>query len=128
MQRLPAEERDGPGGCFLGIAIGVLTIVLFNGGLWFATGASEKWGVYLFQIILVAAPFVLLALLGVRAKLPWFVGLILTAMFWGFVFFDIISSRGDGTGANIGLGPLMLASPLAIAGGAVFAARAMRSI
>jgi len=128
VQRLPAEESVGPGGCFLGIAIGVLTIVLFNGGLWFATGVSEKWGMYLFQIILVAAPFVLLASLGVRAKLPWLVGLILTAMFWGYLFFDIVSSRGDGTGANIGLGLFILASPLVIAGAAVFAARAMRSI
>ena len=92
--------------------------MVVNGGFSVVTGAdlnlSEEWGVFLFQVLLVAAPFGLLAVAGVGGRWPWGVALVLTAMFWGIYLAVALSSRGDGTGANIGLGLLMLGSPVIV--------------
>lgn len=122
-------EDEGPGlaGCAAAPAIGVAVVagqaLLFTGltGRPLELGAS--WGVFLFQVLLVAAPFLLLALIGTRRKSPWLVALALTLALWGYYLFDGVSYQlsGDASGANIGLGLILLASPLFIAGAALAA-------
>jgi hypothetical protein len=68
------------------------------------------------QVTIVAIPFLVLALIGVGHRRPWGVGLALTLALWGFVLFDGVRYQWnpDGTGANIGLGLLVMVSPLFI--------------
>jgi len=70
----------------------------------------------LLQMVIVAIPFLVLAMGGVRARLPWLTGLALTAALWGYFLFEGVRYQwsGDTSGANIGLGVIMLASPLLI--------------
>lgn len=121
MDAPPALEDDGPIGCVIALAIGVLTVVLVEGAFVLLTditlNLAEEWLTFLIQMAIVSAPFVLLAGLGIRNKLPWIVGLSLTAAFWGYYLFEGVSYRWhpDGSGANIGLGLIMLLSPIPIA-------------
>ncbi|MGH6617585.1 hypothetical protein [Sphingomonas sp.] len=64
------------------------------------------------QVLLAAFPYIVLALLGIRTRRSWVVGLVLTTAFWGFYLFTTLQSYGGG--ANIGLGLLMMLSPLVI--------------
>lgn len=111
----------GNSGCILALGIGVVTVTSVTGAFSLLTGAElnldEEWSIFLFQMLLVAAPFGFLALAGVTAKAPWIAGAILTATFWGLYLADGLARRGAG-GANIGLGLLMLLSPLMIGAGA----------
>lgn len=79
---------------------------------------ADEWAGFLFQMLIAAAPFAFLALAGIGDRLPWLVGLGLTLALWGYALFDDVSHQWhpDGSGANIGLGLVMLASPLFIAG------------
>lgn len=85
---------------------------------------TEEGGVLLFQIVWVAAPFVALSLAQVRAKRAWVAGVVVTLMFWSAYLASAYLSHGGG--ANIGMGLLMLASPL-ITAAAAFGASALRS-
>jgi hypothetical protein len=84
---------------------------------------ENGWPAYIFQIALIAIPFLLMAFLGVRGMGPWLVGLGLTAALWGYVVFDVFARLGDGSGANIGMGLLLLASPILVSTACLFAAR-----
>ena len=78
---------------------------------------AEEWGVLLFQIAWVAAPFAALALVQIKAKRAWIAGVVVTLMFWSaFLASAHLSHEG---GANIGMGLLMLISPLFVASAAV---------
>jgi len=68
--------------------------------------------VLLFQVLIASTPFLLLALVESEEKTPWLLGISLTILLWSYYVFDGVSRRGDGTGANIGLGLIMLASPI----------------
>lgn len=100
----------------LGIGIGVVAFT--NLALSGLTGRplNFSFGVDLFQLVIVAIPFLVLAMGGVRARLPWLTGLALTAMLWGYYLYDGVRYHwsGDASGANVGLGLLLLASPLVI--------------
>jgi hypothetical protein len=63
-----------------------------------------------------AIPYLILASMGARRALPWIVGLTLTLSLWGYKLYSGVSYQWnpDGTGANIGLGILMLFSPIFI--------------
>jgi hypothetical protein len=56
-------------------------------------------------------------LAGIRYKLPWLIALALTLALWGNLLFEGVSYQRhpDGSGANIGIGLIMMASPIAIA-------------
>jgi len=122
MDAPPALEDDGPIGCVVAIAIGVLTMVLVNGAIYLLTDLSlnlaEEWFTFPIQVAIISAPFVLLAGLGIRNKLPWIVGLLLTFALWGYYLFDVVSYRWypDGSGARIFLGLIFLFSPVPITG------------
>jgi hypothetical protein len=121
----PTEVELGPIGCLFAIAIGVLTVTLSSVSFSLLTGRpenlGEEWAVFLFQMLIVAAPFGLLALMDVGRWLPWLVGLVLTLTLWGYFTFEGVSYQWhpDGSGANIGLGLFMLVSPIFIAGAGV---------
>ncbi len=68
------------------------------------------------KAILVAIPYLCLALAGTKRLLPWLVGLALTLPLWSYALYSGVSYQRnpDGSGANIGLGLLMLASPFFI--------------
>ena len=93
----------------VGIDSGVAALVLQQ-----PLNLREEAGILAFQILLASIPFLLLALAGIGNKVPWLVGVALTALFWGLLLTDAISRDGDGSGANIGLALLLLFSPLII--------------
>jgi hypothetical protein len=66
------------------------------------------------QLAIAGAPSMMLALLGVRARRPWIIAVGLTFAFWGYYAYRI-TRPDEGGGADIGLGILMLFSPLLIA-------------
>lgn len=72
--------------------------------------------VALVNALFAAIPFLVLAVSRRTGRLPWLVGVAVTAALWGWVLYEGVSYQWnpDGTGANIGLGLIMLASPLFI--------------
>jgi len=102
-------------GLVAAIAIGIAVVWIVNTA-WTAfseTGGSLWGGETDSQVLMVSAPFLVLALLGTGAPWPWLVGLFLTAAFWGFCLY-VLTRPYEGGGANIGLGVLMLFSPFLI--------------
>lgn len=71
------------------------------------------------QVVLASFPYLVLAIFGITARRSWITGLSLTAVFWGYYLWDI--SHYEGGGANIGLGILMLLSPIPITGASLLA-------
>jgi hypothetical protein len=63
--------------------------------------------------LIAAIPYLALALVGARSLLPWIIGLTLTLSLWGYALYSGVRYQWnpDGTGADIGLGLIMLASP-----------------
>ena len=100
----------------LAIAVGVVvgSAALFT----LLTGRPFEFAadVLTFQLAIAAAPFLALAIIGVRNRRPWLVGLWLTLALWGYFLFEGVRYQWnpDGSGANIGLGLIMLFSPLVI--------------
>jgi hypothetical protein len=125
----PPPQR-GAGGCALALAIGVVTVVAVTGAHSLVTekpvNLSEEWGVFLFQMLLVALPFALLAVAGIDRRLPWLIGLGLTAAFWGYYLFEGLRYHlsGDRSGVNLALAFAMLASPIFISAACLIAAKA----
>jgi ABC-type transport system involved in multi-copper enzyme maturation permease subunit len=133
VEQAPVSEiQPWRGGCVLALGLGFLTVATFYGTLFIVFGTprggvpAEEWPILLLQILIAGAPFGILALTGMRAKLPWLVAVILTVCFWGTLFFSAWIAARDQTGANIGMGLLMLASPLLITGAALLTAKFMR--
>jgi hypothetical protein len=101
------------------IALGIAPVALCNITWVLVRGYGSLWDDALpFQAGLAAFPFLLLTLIGTRRALPWLVGITLTALFWGLYLYRILSFDGGG-GADIGLGILMLFSPIPISIGSV---------
>jgi hypothetical protein len=61
----------------------------------------HEWGPMLVRIILVSAPFLLLAKRGVAAPIPWVTGVALTMLVWGYVIFKHLSGGFEG-GTSVG--------------------------
>ena len=122
-----SPDQDGPslGGCALAVLIGPAIVggdaLAFSALTGRPLSLSAESGVLLFQVLLVAAPFLILSLAGTRDRLPWLTALVLTLALWGYSLFDGVRYQwsGDASGANIGLGLVMLVSPLFIAGAAL---------
>jgi len=128
----PARGQQSKLGCLLAPAIGIAVVMAGTGAFSLMTAQSlrigEEWPIYLVQMLLVAAPFGLLALAGAKGKAPWLAGLTMTVVFWSYYFYDGIryQQSGDTSGANIGLGVLMLLSPILIGGACGVVAMATR--
>jgi hypothetical protein len=114
-------ELDRRKGCGIALAIGVLTpavsIVTFSLLTGRPLNLRNEWVVFLFQMAICGAPYALLALAGIRARAPWFIALALTLSLWSYSTFAGVSYQWnpDGSGANIGLGILLVFSPIIIA-------------
>jgi hypothetical protein len=117
-----------PLGCLAALVIGLIAVGGTFAGLALFAGRSpdlsEEWPILLFNVLMVAAPFGLLALCGIRTRLPWAVGIVLTLGLWGWLLLDAVAAA-PGRGANIGLGLIMLVSPILVAA-AAFAAHALQ--
>jgi hypothetical protein len=106
------------GGLVIALAIGAAVVTTSN-TIW-AVMSGFHWlaawdDASVSQILIASAPFLLLALFGISVHRPWIVGLCFTAAFWAF--YTYVTTRPyDGGGANIGLGLLMIFSPVPIAG------------
>jgi hypothetical protein len=79
---------------------------------------SEDWPGLALNVAIAAVPFVVLAHRGVRAWQTWLTGIAITAIIWGYYLHEVLTYRGGG--ADIGLGLIMLVSPLAVLGGALW--------
>jgi hypothetical protein len=75
---------------------------------------GDEMPILAFQAVMVAIPFLVLAIAGISTRRPWIAGLVLTLALWGYYLLDALVLAVPGRGANIGLGLIMLASPLII--------------
>lgn len=92
----------------IGIAVVALEAVLFT--LLTGRPISFAMDVEPVKALIAAIPFLILAFLGARTLLPWLLGLALTLAAWTYVLVDGVTYQWhpDGSGANIGLGILMI--------------------
>jgi hypothetical protein len=99
------------------LAIGPLTVGATAGIASVRTGQplnlGEEWAIFLFQMAMVSLPFLFIAAVGARSKATWITGLAMTFFFWGWLVLDALTFE-PGRGANIGLGFIMLVSPIVI--------------
>jgi len=133
-----AEESPAPataswrGGCIVALAFGFVIVAIFYGVCAIVIGGPrgglswEEWPFLLVQILIAGAPFGVLVVKRIKAKLPWLVAGILTLCFWSMLAYSVSQAARDETGANIGMGWTMLVSPLVIAGAALLASKATR--
>ncbi|HWT13703.1 MAG TPA: hypothetical protein VN231_13190 [Allosphingosinicella sp.] len=109
------------------IAIGLSTGILFRVSISIIDqtpiNITKGFPAFLFHVVLVSIPFLLLAFLEIRAKLPWVVGIVFTAALWIYVVYDFSVRRADGSGANIGMGLILLVSPIFVSAVCLFTAR-----
>ncbi|MEA3003922.1 MAG: hypothetical protein QOH81_2710 [Sphingomonadales bacterium] len=100
------------------VIIGVLVIAGENILFSLLTGKPTSFSsdVEPVNALLVAIPFIILALIGTTKLLPWLVGLALTLLLWGYALYSGVSYQRhpDGSGADIGLGLIIMASPVFI--------------
>jgi len=118
---LPRENEPGPSGCSGGLAIGLVTTFVFVAAHGNLPNVWEHWPGLLFVVLVAAAPFVLLAGLGIGAKLPWLVALGLHLIVWGALSLHVVSLRGEGVIMSMGV--LLLACPTVVSAGALAAAK-----
>ena len=122
MAATPPVDEEAPNalGCSIALLIG--PVVAFGTALLHSILIRRPfdWGaeayVLSFEALMVAAPFLLIAMTGTRYKLAWLTAFTLTFAFWGYLLFDGVRYHwsGDTSGADIGLGLIMLASPIVI--------------
>lgn len=122
----PKEPSRGLAALF-GFVIAVIVTVLYTVTLSIVEHEPlrlEKGVVaLLLPIVLIVIPFLLLAFLGVFGRTPWLVGITLTVALWGYVVYDFSARLGEGSGASIGIGLLLLFSPVLISAACLFTAR-----
>ena len=75
---------------------------------------GDEMPILAFQVFMVAIPFLVLATAGISTRRPWIAGLGLTLALWSYYLLDALVLAVPGRGVNIGLGLIMLASPLLI--------------
>jgi hypothetical protein len=112
MPEASPDDDDGPGlaGCAVALVVGPAVVAAQALAFTWLTGLpldlDAEAGVRLFQAGVVAAPFLLLSLIGTRDKIPWLVAAVLTLAFWGYLLFDGLRYHwtGDTSGAISGWG------------------------
>lgn len=75
---------------------------------------GDEMPILAFQVFMVAIPFLVLATAGISTRRAWIAGLGLTLALWSYYLLDALVLAVPGRGASIGLGLIMLASPLLI--------------
>jgi peptidoglycan/LPS O-acetylase OafA/YrhL len=87
-------------GILLALATGVAVVGATTGAFTLLTGSPIAFSsdVVLFQVAIVAIPFLILAAIGVGDRRPWLVGLALTLALWGYYLFVVCLTNGIPTG------------------------------
>lgn len=104
----------------LAIAAGTIVVaslaVTLPFGLPLVEGDDWVWA-FLLQTLVVALPFLALALLAERSCLLWGVALAITFVLWGYFVFAAISYRLEGSSvlAHMGFDVLLFAYPFVLA-------------
>lgn len=115
-------SRCAAAGLIAAVAIGLMVVLGCN-TVFAMTGRLAAGGIWdeesPAQILVASLPYLALATCGVSARRAWITALCLTAAFWGYYLWCITHYQGGG--ADIGLGILMLFSPVPITGGSMFA-------
>ena len=75
---------------------------------------GDEMPILAFQMFMVAIPFLVLATAGISTRRPWIAGLVMTLALWSYYLLDALVLAVPGRDVNIGLGLIMLASPLLI--------------
>lgn len=102
-------------GLILSIAIGPVVVAMCNTAWAMVTGApiATMWREYsAIQVALAGLPYFVLAVCGIDARRAWIAALSATAAFWCYYLWNLIHYAG--VGANIGIGILMMVSPVAV--------------
>lgn len=88
MSETPASARGGPALWLLALALGMMATMA---GSWLATSGRFlfwwDWTMFAAYVLILSAPFALLALLGVRAWPAWTIAIAVTIVFWGGFFY-----------------------------------------
>lgn len=109
-------------GLAVSLAIGLAVVTMCN-TVWSVTRGAPimtRWGEQSpVHVVLAGLPYFILAICGIRARNAWIAAPSLTAGFWGYYLWDI--AHYAGVGANIGIGILMIFSPIAVTAGALLA-------
>lgn len=104
-------------GTVLAVAIGLATVfgafAISQGEPISGSAPAEEQWIRLLNAAWLACPFLVLSLAGIDRLGPWLTALTITLALWGLFAFSARNGPGD---ANIGLGLLMLVSPIAITG------------
>jgi hypothetical protein len=128
VESTPSYLKRATTGALAALAIGFVIIGTCNAGWAISRGVPIKppWDSASLPLFLFAsAPYLILAFSGVNDRRPWTVGLCLTAAFWGFYLFQITRPY-EGGGADIGLGLLMIFSPVPIIVGCLIATATLK--
>lgn len=102
-----------PAAFLAALAIGLLVVSGHSAILSLNGRPTQPPAVLIFQMIIVALPFLFMVLARIIARGPWLAGLALTLALWGYSVVDTLV-LAPGRGPNVALGLLMLASPVII--------------
>lgn len=107
-----AKRISGAWLALAAIGIGIAVVALYDILFTLLTGRPIVFAMDVEPVnaLIVAIPFLILAFLGARTLLPWLVGLALTLAAEAYALVDGVTYQWhpDGSGANIGLGILMI--------------------
>ena len=100
----------------IAVAIGVLVVGIVNGAFWLLADVNfdmkSYTSIFTAQVAIVSAPFLVMALLRIGSKAPWTLGIAMTLSLWGYYLYDGLRDKGEDKGANIGLGLIIMISPV----------------
>lgn len=97
-------------------AIGTGLVALKEVAFAWLTGTQTSYSSELRPVlaIVVATPFLILALIGARRPLPWAAGLLLTVLLWSYALFAGAATGSTPERSGFDLAVLMIVSPLLI--------------
>ncbi len=119
--------------CLAALAIGAVIIAAdaaATGSLeYLRANLSDESGPLLFNALLAATPFLVLAIRGITTRLPWVVGLAMTLLVRGYVVFEFATGGFEG-GTSVGnamwLGMVLISSTIVITLTCYFLSRGKR--
>ena len=97
---------------FIALGIGVAMVALSKAA---SAGPISFSALDVMQLVMVAIPFLVLAMGGIRGRLPWLTGLALTFVTWGYILSGGGQpSAGSPAGSDTSFALIVLVSPLVI--------------
>jgi ABC-type amino acid transport system permease subunit len=103
---------------WLGLLVGPLIMVIFYFVVFlikpYPGDPFDEIPFLVLHVAWVSLPFVVLVIGRIREWVTWIVGIVLTIILYSFALVDAILRSGKHEGANIGLGLLIIISPILI--------------